>query len=74
MSERIVFGRNGPYYVIIDRDRGHQLELDRGAAKAVARFLMQELNVTEARLATGEDVFEKDEKLKTARATKEKRP
>lgn len=68
---KIEFGESGANYVLIDRDRQITLELDRGAAKAVCRFLMKKLNIISAKLKTKdlqgniiyEEIFEKDPEL-----------
>lgn len=69
------FGRHGEFLIIIDQDAGTQLRLNNGAAKACARFLMKELNVTKATLELPgpdgskieQDLFEYDGNLKEYR-------
>ena len=49
----IHFGKNGQNFVIIDTNRAMNLELTRVEAKALARFLMIELNIVEFYLNDG---------------------
>lgn len=70
------FGKFGDFLIVTDQDTANQLRLTRGAAKALCRFLMAELNCVSAILRrpdekTGElideDLFKVDGALKEYR-------
>lgn len=49
----IHLGKNGQNFIIIDTDRAINLNLTRAEAKALARFLLIELNIVEFYLNDG---------------------
>lgn len=57
---KLNFGKFGTNFVIINESTGVQLEIERGAAKALARFLMIELNITKAFTNEGMAIHETD--------------
>jgi len=53
----IEFARNGNGFLVIDRKRGVQFELTRAEGKALARFLMLELNIWDFRIRQGDEIY-----------------
>lgn len=60
----IEYGRNGTKYLIIDQNRGIQLELTKEELKSITRQAMVDLNLIDALINTGESVFDKDIKFR----------
>lgn len=60
----IEYGRNGSKYLIIDHNRGIQIELTREELKSITRHGIVELNIIDAIINTGESVFDKDIKFR----------
>lgn len=54
----INFGRFNGNYLIIDTKTAQTIELTKGAAKAVCRFLMKELNVINAQYCENGEIFD----------------
>lgn len=59
------FGKFGHSFVIIDSKKGITLELTKADAIDLGRELIKALNVTEAKLNDGRDLFKIDSKLET---------
>ena len=58
------FAKNGTKYLIIDHNRGIQIELTREELKTITRHGIVELNIIDAIINTGESVFDKDIKFR----------
>lgn len=56
----LIFGKNGTHFTITDSKTGFTINIERGAAKALARFLMVELNIIKAETNEGMKVHETD--------------
>lgn len=60
----IEYGRNGSKYLIIDHNRGIQIEMTREELKSITRQSIVELNIIDAIINTGESIFDKDIKFR----------
>lgn len=54
------FGKNGQDFVLVDEKTGVQIIFERGAAKALARFLLVELNIVKLETNEGLKIHESD--------------
>lgn len=70
LAMHLSFQKDGDLLVIVDRDAVYQLRLTKGAARAVCRFLMKELNVISAVMSENGktyDLFQIDKELREYR-------